>query len=145
MRSNFIAIPIPLRTVTRARRDYNARGSRPTSEVRIEMADYSRWLAQREPSGSEAQRAHSERAQRLAQLADQPKGKAACDGAGREDLELRVILLVLVGPIDGARGRSDAGQHGQSQKCSENYLLDGTPYANNTTLPRLATDHAAIA
>jgi len=30
-----------------------------------------------------------------------------------EELELQAIPLVLVGPIDGARGCSDAGQHGQ--------------------------------
>jgi|SRR5215470_8334198 len=72
-------------------------------------------------------------------------GQGAGDGAAREELELRAILLVLVGPIDCARGHSDAGQHGQSQKCSENYLHDGIQYANNTTLSRLATDHASIA
>jgi hypothetical protein len=62
-----------------------------------------------------------------------------------EELKLQAIPLVLVGPIDGNRGRSDAGQHGQGQKCSENYLHDGIQHANNTTLSRLAADHAVIA
>ena len=58
---------------------------------------------------------------------------------------LRAVLFVLLPSVDGARGRSDAGQHGQSQKCRENYLHDGIPYANNATLSRLATNHAVIA
>src|SRR5262249_1706817 len=41
-----------------------------------EMAEYSRWQAHREPTGSEERRAHSERAVRLAQLAAKPNSDA---------------------------------------------------------------------
>src|SRR5262245_56746229 len=51
-------------------------GERPATPAELkEMSEYSRWLGNREPGGSEEARAHSARAVRLAQLAAKPNSK----------------------------------------------------------------------